>query len=621
MKMSYKIAGVILFFTLSTSTVLYLIALRSQKSSFDQIAHDHVRQVQQSFLHLEERDVRMLSATLESVVRDTRLRDIYLRKDRDELYACAQALFRVMVSRYGITHLYFILPDGRVFLRMHNRELYGDLVQRRSFLKAKATAEPAWEMELGKTAFALRTVMPYLYNGKLIGYVEAGERIDHFLTILKQETSSEFGIIGDKEHLDRDDWTSLRQVAGLRDNWDDMGRHVLLSSTSSDELTTHCVAEENLERAEKGETIFQQLQIGKRQLICGGFGLNDTSGQHVGGLLFLLDISEHAATARQANRTILYSAAFMFVLTSLVGIMLSRSFTRPIMRLVDITKDVARGNLSQNVDVGGTDELGQLGSAFNTMLEKRRQAEEAIRASNERLEARVAERTAALTTANERLHNLSAHLQDMCEQERTTLAREIHDELGQSLTALKLELSLLRKGLSSDQQEAADKAESMSELLESTMHAVKRISLELRPEILDHLGITAAMEWQAGEFEKRTGLPCTVSFGPATIELDNDRAIAVFRIFQETLTNVARHAEADTVAVRLSSDGDVLTLQVTDDGKGMTEAQRTNEGSFGLLGIQERIQVWDGTLSISSAPGAGTTVIARIPLKTKGVSS
>jgi len=621
MKLRYKIAGALLVFTLGTSAALYLIAFKSQKDGFDQIARDHVRQVQKTFHHLEEQDFRMLSSTLEAIVRDTHLRKIYLGRNRDQLYAYVQPLFRDLAVRYGISHFYFILPDGRVFLRMHHRELYGDVVVRRSFQMAKDTGKPAREMELGKTAFALRAVMPYQESGRLIGYVELGERIDHFLTILKQQTTSDFGLIGEKEHLDRGDWRSLRRVAGLRDNWDDMERHLLISSTSNDEQTTSCIGEKNLERAEKGETIFQQLPRGERLAICSGFALNDTGGTHIGALMSLLDITDHAATVRKSNRTILYSAAFLFVLSFPTGILLSRSYTGPIMKLIGIAKDAAQGNLNRNVDIGGTDEFGQLGRAFNAMLEERMRAEEALRASNERLEAHVTERTAALTTANERLRNLSVHLQEVREQERTRISREVHDQLGQSLTAIRMELSLLRKGLFKDQREAAGKAASMDLLLESTMQAVKKIARELRPGILDHLGVTAAMEWQAGEFEKRTGISCTISFEPTTIELDNGRATAVFRIFQETLTNVCRHAGAGMVAARLSSEGDVLKLQVRDDGKGMTEADRTNAHSFGLVGIQERIQVWGGTLVIEGVPGKGTTVIAQIPLETKGAVS
>jgi|PlaIllAssembly_1097288.scaffolds.fasta_scaffold94285_1 PAS domain S-box-containing protein len=251
----------------------------------------------------------------------------------------------------------------------------------------------------------------------------------------------------------------------------------------------------------------------------------------------------------------------------------------------------------------------------------RKEAEEALRALNNRLEVDVAERTASLMAANERLRSLSVHLQKVGEQERGRIAREVHDELGQSLTAMRMELSLLRKVMSEDLLEAAEKAESMDKMLESTMHAVKRISLELRPGILDHLGLTAAMEWQAEEFERRTGISCTVSFKPATIDLDNDMTTAVFRIFQETLTNVARHADASMIDARLSVKDHVLSLQVQDNGVGMKESQINGEHSFGLVGIQERILVWGGKLEIESEPGKRTTVNVQIPLEMDGTTS
>ncbi len=214
---------------------------------------------------------------------------------------------------------------------------------------------------------------------------------------------------------------------------------------------------------------------------------------------------------------------------------------------------------------------------------------------------------------NDQLRNLSAHLEDAREDERTRIAREIHDDLGQSLTALKIDLSLLRKRLPPEQKAAIERAESMDVLVEATIQSVKRISMDLRPGILDHLGLTAAIEWQAEEFEKRTGIPCRVVFEPEEISLDKDRTTTVFRIFQEVLTNAARHAEATKISVLLTEQADGLMLHVEDNGKGITEKELSDPNSLGLLGMRERVNTWGGSLSISGSRDKGTAVTVLIP--------
>ena len=237
---------------------------------------------------------------------------------------------------------------------------------------------------------------------------------------------------------------------------------------------------------------------------------------------------------------------------------------------------------------------------------------EALRRSHDDLERLVAERSSALEAANRRLHDLSGHLQSAREEERTRIAREVHDELAQSLTAMRMELSLLRRGLPADQTQNVERAISMSALVDSTAQAVKRISQDLRPGILDHLGISAAIEWQGEEFERRTGIPCGVTVEPGEIVLDEERSTAVFRIFQEALTNVARHAEAREVSVLLRRDAAGIVLQVRDNGRGMEE-RRAPGRCFGIIGIQERVRAWGGSVEIASKHGEGTTVTVRLP--------
>ena len=218
----------------------------------------------------------------------------------------------------------------------------------------------------------------------------------------------------------------------------------------------------------------------------------------------------------------------------------------------------------------------------------------------------------------QQLHDLCAYLQSIREEEKTYFAREIHDELGQSLMVLKIELSLLGKRLPKDQEVLLERIKPILKLIDMTIQTLRRISTELRPELLDDLGLPAAMEWQADEFQNRTGIKCKVTFDPRDIILDKHRSTAIFRIFQEALTNVARHANATRVKVSLKKKVGKLVLKVSDNGKGITEKQISDPKSFGLIEIRERARFSGGDVKISGVKDKGTTVTVSIPLERKG---
>ena len=219
-----------------------------------------------------------------------------------------------------------------------------------------------------------------------------------------------------------------------------------------------------------------------------------------------------------------------------------------------------------------------------------------------------------LQDSQEQLRNLTVYLQSVREQERTNIAREIHDELAQALTALKMDVSWLDHRLPRDPESLIEKTKSMNNLMDSTIQTVKRISAELRPGILDDLGLVAALEWQAEEFQNRTGIICHVTVDPQDLTVDQERSTAIFRISQETLTNVARHAHATNVAVGLKERAGRLTLRVRDNGTGITEEQIYDPKSFGLIGIRERVHPWGGKVSIKGIPGKGTTILVSVGL-------
>jgi signal transduction histidine kinase len=217
----------------------------------------------------------------------------------------------------------------------------------------------------------------------------------------------------------------------------------------------------------------------------------------------------------------------------------------------------------------------------------------------------------------DQLRALSGHIESAREEERTGIAREIHDVLGQSLTAIKMELAWIGRRVSSpgdiDRAALEDRVSALTGLTDQMIDQVRRISSELRPGVLDDLGLLAALDWQAQDFERHTGLTCVFRTNVTQLEpFDRALSTAVFRIVQEALTNVIRHAEATRVDVSFAIDGEGLRVEVSDDGKGIAPDAMT-PGSLGVLGIRERARRLGGTATVAAAPGRGTVVSLRVP--------
>jgi len=238
----------------------------------------------------------------------------------------------------------------------------------------------------------------------------------------------------------------------------------------------------------------------------------------------------------------------------------------------------------------------------------------ALREAQQRSAHRRAEEQ--LRESHEQLRALSVYLQSVREEERTRIAREVHDELGQALTGCKLDLSWIAGRLPREQKELIEKARALSAHIDSTIQMVRRIATELRPGILDHLGLAAALEWQANEFQTRTGIQCEVHSSLQDTELTPELNTTFFRIFQETLTNIIRHAGATQVTVELKQRNASLILEVRDNGRGISRAEINNTKSMGLLGMRERAALLGGEMRISRLAGAeGTRVTVSIPLQ------
>jgi signal transduction histidine kinase len=219
----------------------------------------------------------------------------------------------------------------------------------------------------------------------------------------------------------------------------------------------------------------------------------------------------------------------------------------------------------------------------------------------------------ALQHSLEQVRLLAARVESVREEERTRLARQIHDDLGQAWTGIKMDLSSLLHHPPVRRQERARRSRAILELIDHTIESVRKIATELRPAILDDLGLAAAVEWAAHEFAARTGTKCALDLPPADLAIDSEAATVLFRILQEALTNIARHAEATEFSVWLAESDGALCLEVRDNGKGFQEARLAHGGSLGILGMRERALLLGGRLTIRSSPGEGATVTVWIP--------
>ncbi|MEJ7646427.1 MAG: PAS domain S-box protein [Chryseolinea sp.] len=219
-----------------------------------------------------------------------------------------------------------------------------------------------------------------------------------------------------------------------------------------------------------------------------------------------------------------------------------------------------------------------------------------------------------LISSAREIKKLTTHLEHVREEERTRISREIHDELGQQITCLKMDASWLSRKIPLDEKSAHDKLNSMIAMLDNTVRTIRRISSDLRPAVLDNLGLVPALEWQSREFEKNTGMHCAFNAKAAEITVERSVATGIFRIYQEALTNITRHAKATHVEAVIGTSEEFVTLTVKDNGQGFNPAEAGSKETLGLIGMRERAAMMGGDLRIESLPGRGTHVLLNIPL-------
>ncbi len=366
---------------------------------------------------------------------------------------------------------------------------------------------------------------------------------------------------------------------------------------------------------------------GRQQMA--GYSRLRTYGANQAGEWGLVNLASYDAIVSPVRQSFNWTLGILFVtLVGAVGLglWLARRLANPILKLTESAKTIAAGRYDALVAVTTHDEIGALAEAFNHMacalqteITKRAQAQESLRGANEKLEQRMEERTRQLWQANEQLHALSRSLFQVQEEERRHLARELHDHMGQALTAAKINVQAAQQ--LQERDAIVRRLDGSVAILEQLLQQARQLALELRPPLLDDLGLVSASRSYLYQQAQRAGLRVEFFADPALERADAGVETACFRVAQEAVTNVVRHARAKTVIVELDRTPEVLHLVVRDDGVGfdvVMAQQRAQQGtSLGLLGMRERVALLGGELDFNSAPGRGTEVHAFFPVQSR----
>jgi signal transduction histidine kinase len=313
-------------------------------------------------------------------------------------------------------------------------------------------------------------------------------------------------------------------------------------------------------------------------------------------LMVMLPYAEFVAAPNRLRNTAIAISFIILSATILITLRLGGGIADNLRRLSAIIENIAGGDMSQRANITSGDEVGRLGESLDMMSA-------ALRDYHNKMDA-----------ANEQLHRLSAHSLAVREEERRNISYNVHDELGQALTSIKMDVIWIR-GHSSDDTKMQRKTDAMLELIDSTIDTVHRITAELRPPARDVRGLGAAMESEVLRFGDRTGIKCELNVPEEEIVVERALPDTIFRVFQEAITNVARHADATEISIGLRAEEGNLVLEVSDNGKGITEDEIYAPDSFGIMGMRERIYFIGGEISFDSARNAGTRILVRAPLK------
>lgn len=349
--------------------IMYLMLDRYYYKSLESIVINEIQESERLINEHISFDTEKLSAITNMFIAEDDFKPLFITRDREGLYKKALPLYTMLNQTYNITHFYFHLPDGTNFLRVHNKELHGDNITRETFKTAAVTGKISSGIELGKTSFALRVVAPYHYENKLIGYVEFGEEIDHFVDFLKRTTHDDYAMIAEKDQLSREEWTMSNKGRGIENNWDLMPRHVWISRQDEKFIRSGCVTEANIKHFEYGPAMIPDLKSQNSEQACGGFPLYDIQRRHVGVITTMINTSKqaHILSEQKIHFLTILSVISLLIFVG-ISLIADRWIVKPIKNLANATKTFANGGLkSHRIRHQFGDEFSLLSEAINDM--------------------------------------------------------------------------------------------------------------------------------------------------------------------------------------------------------------------------------------------------------------
>ena len=364
-KMLGGILALEILMTLAYAGVLYYSARKNLAMNAQKAAE----RSQGVYDLIMQSDTKMLGAALDSFATNATARQIYVdHLDRQMLLNSVQELFRSNRSRYGITHFYFIDKGGSCYLRAHDPGNFGDTITRETFRQARAAGKTVSGIELGKTAFALRVVAPYIHNGDLAGYIEFGEEIDHFDQLVKQETGVDVAVLVDKKYLEESEYRQARKAQNKPDNWNTVKGFTLVSSTLENPGLVAEAASEDKLRTVKGPMYLGTVTSGPRTLAKGAFPLRDAAGKQVGVVLALNDVTDQISAERSALLLLVLATGLVFVISFIVVAGYLRvEVIGPLVHLAEQANEISMGNVEMKLETHREDEIGLLIRAFERM--------------------------------------------------------------------------------------------------------------------------------------------------------------------------------------------------------------------------------------------------------------
>ena len=402
-KLSTKIFGGVIILVTLVFISLYFVVEDSINRLIKIESERVLDNVNKNFLHILQTDINMLAASLDLFLDNEFYKDIFVEKDREKLYSISSPIFERIKSDYGITHFYFHSPEGYNFLRVHNKDIHDDEITRFTFDQAQKNGEMGAGIELGKTAFALRVVKPYYKDEELIGYVEFGEEIDHFLSTLKMESDGDISLFVEKKYLSREKWKSVRNSHNLEDNWDDFGDTIIINSTVSEENLSSDKKIEKCFNSVNSKTIQNQnkptfISIYENETdssyMCGGIPVYDAGDRLVGSIMITRDFSDLIGVFEKFQFNFTIILLILFMLGSFIYIIfIHRTIIIPIKSLTILAQEISKGNYNQKILCYSEDEIGRLTKSFNKMTKK-------LLDIKDNIEQQVKDRTKQLEKAN-----------------------------------------------------------------------------------------------------------------------------------------------------------------------------------------------------------------------------